>query len=310
MARLDRNNPDVYFGRPGSLLRFPWPRGNMDKTYERLTYDFVTGSGLHLVSSITTGSRPFTINWNALHVDNYAKLEQYHTGMMGVGPWVFVDPSQNNMLTQNQAAATGLYNNTREWALTNVAAGYGQLTSNVDPTHIHRAGARRSLRWTWPVTASVNPILMASPPYRNWWGYPVVPGLSYAWSAWIKPDAVVDTSITVAIKLTWLNAAGGTVSEITGGDIATTAWTRHSTVGVAPVGAVYARAIFVVTGASVTVGGSLYIDEPLLEQDTVVNDWAPGTGLRPVEILSLADSVPFAGRFRQGVTMVVRELAP
>jgi hypothetical protein len=65
-----------------------------------------------------------------------------------------------------------------------------------------------------------------------------------------------------------------------------------------------------VTGSTVTVNGSIYIDEPMLEQDTVLNDWAPGTGLRPVEILSLTDSVPFNARFRQGASMVLRELAP
>jgi hypothetical protein len=122
---------------------------------------------------------------------------------------------------------------------------------------------------------------------------------------------VIDTSITMAIKLQWVDAAGAFVSEISGGDVVMAAgYVRHSVVGVAPAGAVYCKPIFVATGSTITTGASIYIDEPLLEQDTVVNDWAPGTGLRPVEILSLTDLLPFAGRFRKGVTMVVRELAP
>jgi hypothetical protein len=310
--RLDRNNPDVYFGRPGGLIRLPWPKGEIDKPYERPTFDFATGSGFHLVSSLTGGSRPYTINWTALHQVTYSKLEQFWTGMMGTGPWAFIDPSQSNMLLQNQAAATGVYNDARQWMTSTGAADMGELTSNATlGSLIHRTGARRSLRWRFPVAANAFPVLKMDYPYRNWWGFPVVPGLSYAWSAWARPDSVIDSSITMAIKLTWVDATGTLVSEISGGDVVMSAgYVRHSVVGVAPPGAVYCQPIFVATGSTITVGGSIYIDEPLLEQDTVVNDWAPGTGLRPVEILSLTDFTPFAGRFRKGVELVIRELAP
>lgn len=89
-----------------------------------------------------------------------------------------------------------------------------------------------------------------------------------------------------------------------------TGWTRLSVVGVAPVGAAYLQPLFVALGSTITTGASIYIDEPLLEQDTVVNDWSPGTGVRPVEILGLPEVVPFASRFRTGLVMSVRELAP
>jgi hypothetical protein len=41
----------------------------------------------------------------------------------------------------------------------------------------------------------------------------------------------------------------------------------------------------------------------------VVNDWAPGTGIRPVEIVSLTEPVTFATRFRESIQMVLREVA-
>jgi hypothetical protein len=106
-----------------------------------------------------------------------------------------------------------------------------------------------------------------------------------------------------------LDAAGGWLGETSGGDFVMTGWMRFTAVGVAPPNAVYARPIFVATGATITVGSSIYIEEPQFEQDTVVNDWAPGTGLRPVEIVSLSGAVPFNSRFRKGVQMVLRELA-
>lgn len=311
MVRADRNYPDVYFGRPGALIKLPYPRGDMDKSYDRQVYDFTTGSGEHQVSLLSGGSRQRTINWKALHVDNYAILERFWTGMAGVGPWVFIDPSDRNLLLPNQASATSAFYDTRDWTVAG-GADMGSIMSNSSGgTTQHSVYNARSFRWlfgTGPVNAF--PVMLLDPPYRGWPGYPVVPGLSYTWSAWASPDGTVDTSITMAAKLQWMDANGAVLSEISGGDLVMTTWVRHSVIGVAPAGAVYARPIFVVTGSTVTVNGSVYIDEPMLEQDTVLNNWAPGTGLRPVEILGLSDSVPFNARFRQSVSLVLRELTP
>lgn len=304
MVRGDRNYPDVYFGRPGALVKLPYPRGEMDKPYQRAAFDFETGAGEHIVSSMASGSRLYTVNWNALHVDNYAKIEQYWTGMMGQGPWVFIDPSMTNMLLPNQASATSLYGDARHFSASN-----GELSTNLITAYVHRPGSLKSLRWLWSGAAATTPVLSMKYPYRSWFGVPVVPGLSYAWSSWIRPDNVVDSSITVEMKLDWYGPTGSFISGVTGGLVATTGWLRHSTVGVAPAGAAYARPTWSVTGSTVTAGGSLYIDEPLLEQDTVVNDWAPGVGLRAVEILDFADIATFNARFRRAATLTLRELA-
>lgn len=311
MVRADRNYPNVYFGRPGALVTLPYPRGDMSKDYDRSVYDFVTGSGEHQVSSIAGGSRLRTLNWKALHVDNYALIERYWTGMAGVGPFVFIDPSDRNLLLPNQASATSTFYDTRHWTSPTLATQGTLLSNGSGGTTQHSVYNSRSLRWlfgTGPVSSF--PVLLLGSPYRNWPGYPVVPGLSYVWSAWARPDGVVDSAITMAAKLQWLDATGTLITELSGGDVAMTTWTRHSVTGVAPSNAVYALPLFVATGSTITVNGSIYIDEPMLEQDTVLNNWAPGTGLRPVEILNLTDSVPFNARFRQGVSMVLRELAP
>lgn len=306
--RADRNEPKVYFGRPGALLQLPWPKGDLGKSYDRLTYDFLTGSGQHLVSSMTAGSREYLVSWNALHLDNYRLVEQFWTGMMGAGPWVFIDPSMPNLLLPNQAATTHVYNDPRHWKTSTGAANMGTLTSNANLSKVHRFGARRNLYWSFPVAAATTPVLALTTTYRNWWGIPVVPGLSYAWSLWTTPDGVVDTSVTMAAKINWLDATGAILSTTTSADTPVTAWTRLSAVGVAPVGAVYASPVLSATGSTIITGGGVYIDEALMEQDTVVNDWAPGTGVRPVEIVNLADNVPFAARFRKGLAMTLREL--
>jgi hypothetical protein len=76
----------------------------------------------------------------------------------------------------------------------------------------------------------------------------------------------------------------------------------------APAGAAYVKPVWIVTGSTVAAGGSLYIDEIMLEQDNVVNSWAPGTGVKPVEIVSLMDTVPFNARFRVAPVMTLREV--
>lgn len=281
----------------------------MDQDYERLTFDFVTGAGQHAVSSLTGGSRSYTVNWNALHVDTYALIEQYWVGANGVGPWAFINPAMPNLLLPNQAAVTAVFNDARGWGTSTGAADMGALSSNSTATFIHRTGGVRSLRWLWSVSAASFPVLRADPPYRSWFGFPVVVGLPYYWSAWVRADGVVDTSITVAAKIQWYTAAGSLISESSGGDIAVGGWTRLSVTANAPSTAAYGRPVFVATGSSITTGGSLYIDEPLFEQDNALNNWAPGTGARPVEILSLDDSVPFETRMRRSLAMTLRELA-
>jgi hypothetical protein len=307
MVRLDRNNPDLWFGFPGKLLKLPWPRGGVTKPYERQTYDFVTGSGVHAVSSLSTGSRIYDLAWSALHVDSFAKLEQFRTGMNGPGPWVLIDPSAPNLLPPNVAAATGLYADASE--LDSALGSQGVPLSNADATFVHRAQGYRSIRWYFSVAAAASPSLGVVPLYRSWPGHPVVPSTSYTWSSWVRPDNILDSSVQVSMRLQWLGANGSQLSESTSGDITVTGWQRLSVTATSPSNAVYVRPVWIGVGATITTGASIYIDEPLLEQDNVVNDWAPATGIRPVEIVALPDTVPFAGRFRTGATMSLRELA-
>lgn len=308
--RTMRQVPSLYFGRPGKLLTLPWPKSGIDKPYERQTFDFVTGSGYHQVSSLAAGSRPYTISWDALHVDNFVKLSQYRIGMNGAAPWAFIDPSAPNLFLPNQSAATGLLNEAREFQTLGGATSEGTLSSNADSTYIHRAQGSRSLRWLFTVTPVVTPVLIASTAYRSWAGIPGVAGLPYAFSSWVRADGVVDSAITLGLRLRWIDSAGATISESSGGNIGiTAAWTRLSVTGTAPAGTYFVEPRWVADGSTITVGGSIYIDEPLVEQDSVVNDWAPGTGVRPVEILDLGEGVTFEARMRTGVTMTLRELA-
>jgi hypothetical protein len=281
----------------------------MDRAYGRQTFDFLTGSGNHSVSSLTTGTREFVINWKVLHQDTFTRLEQYRIGANGPGPWAFIDPSAPNLLPANVAAGAGLYCNATG-LIGGTPAGQGTPGANSDPTFIHRVGGYRSIRWRFLSAPVTFPTMGVQPLYRSWWATPVAPSLPYTFSSWIRPDGIVDSNISVAMVLEFLDSSGVLIGSATSsGAIAVTTWQRLSVTATSPVNAAYVRPTWVATGSTITLNGILYIDEPILEQDSVVNDWAPSSGVRPVEIVGLSEGVPFAARFRQGVTMTLRELA-
>lgn len=312
MPRGERQVPSIYFGRPGALVALPWPRGDMDKQYERLTFDFASGAGQHTIQSMTHGSRAHSLNWNALHIDNFILLSQYWEGSMGLGPWALIDPSVPNLLLPNQASAGNATYDLTGWKIDDVTSASGTLfiSANAGGSAFqHRTGGQRSIRWQFTVTPSTTPVLYLTTPYRNWYGIPVKDGLPYTFSAWARPDGSVDTSIQCAAKVAWYGPTGSLLSTSSGGDITMTTWTKLSVTANAPAGAAFAVPRLVAIGSTINVGASIYVDELVFEQDSVANVWAPGTGSRAVEITSLTDRVTFETRMRTGVTMTLREVA-
>jgi hypothetical protein len=313
MARSERQVPTVYFGRPGQLLPLPWPRGDMDRPYERQTFDFLTGSGSHAISSLAAGSRAYTLSFNALHQDTFTNLEQFRIGANGPAPFVLIDPSAPNLLHANIAAATGIFNNATGFLTftTSIAGDNGTPGSNVDPLFMHRATAWRSIRWRFLVAPAATVMIGVTPSYRSWAGIPVAPNLPYAFSSWMRVDGTVETNATLSMRLRWLDSTGTLIgTEVTGGDTSVTStWQRLSVLSTAPSNAAYVVPRWYGVGSSIATNGIVYIDEPLLEQDTVVNNWAPASGVRPVEIVGLTETAPFAARFRSAIQLSLRELA-
>jgi hypothetical protein len=309
--RDSRYVPDLYFGQPGKQMqKLPWPVGGIEKSYERQTFDFVTGSGLHQVSSLSVGSRPYTVSWTSMHVDTFALLSQYRIGANGPGPWVLIDPSSPNLLPTNVASSTGQLSGVTDWILPTAGAGQGVVTSNKVASFIHRTAGWSSAQWKFASAPDAVAVLIPQSQFRNWFGHPVIPTLSYAFSSWVTVDGTVETNATVSVRIGWLDATGAQLSESAGTSTPITTWTRLSVIAAAPAGAVYAEPRWRLDGTTMATGGSLFIDEPLLEQDSIVNNWAPGTGIRPVEIVGLTESAPFDARFRAGgVTMTLQELA-
>lgn len=310
MARNSRQVPLLYFGRPGAMVTMPFPRTSMDRSLAKQMFEFASGTGQYQVSSLTSGSRQFVLNWAALHVDTFDRIDQHWQGQAGAGPWGFVDPSAQNMLLPNLASATNNLFATTGFATSDGLAASGTLLSST--SNVQRPAGTRSLRWQFTAAAATSPTLWLGSPYRNWIGYPVFPALSYTFSAYGQPDGVVDTSIQATLKLQWFDINQAQIgTDVAGTTVTMTgAYAALSVTAAAPTGAAYVRPIVVATGSTITTGASIYMDAFQLEQDTIVNAWAPGSGNRPVEMTAWNDAVPFDARWRLAPSLTLREVTP
>lgn len=305
--RADRIWPDVYLGRPGALVTMPWPRGGVEPGYERQTADFVTGSGRHRVSKMQGGSRLYGLNWNALGLDTFSRVEQFQTGAMGIGPWAFIDPSRGNFLSANQSSATSALGTVEGLFTFQVSEGTPKV--NTSAAYIRRTGAPSSIRWHFTVAVASFPVMTFPSVYSAWPGIPVTTASPYTFSVYVCADGVVDSAMTVAAKVQWFNAAGSPVGDSTSGDTAiTTSWTQLVASATPPVGAAFGMPFLVAIGSTLTTNSSMYVDQPQFEMGSTPNIWVPGTGLYPVEIMDLTESIPFAASFRESPSLVLREV--
>jgi hypothetical protein len=126
------------------------------------------------------------------------------------------------------------------------------------------------------------------------------------------------------INVVWRNAAGGFISQVidtTASLVANVQNKRLLTNIVAPALATQAELVVhedgtpavtkVMWADSVALFPStgFYIDKLQFEYGSVVHDWAPGTGVRPVQITGMGEDIPFDVWFRNGPSVVIQEVS-
>ncbi|WP_213451597.1 hypothetical protein [Rhizomonospora bruguierae] len=157
----------IFLGRPEALHALPYPRGGADITRARTRAAFTLGSGGIRMAQLPGGKRRFSYAWQSLDMATYAIIQAFDQGHEGPGPFVLLDPSQVNMLTDNQSAATSVRNDTRNFT---VSGSGGTLAS--DATINERGPA--SLRWDFAVGNPAGALLTIDSPSPEWPGVPVV----------------------------------------------------------------------------------------------------------------------------------------
>lgn len=291
----------IYLGRPGDLAVIPHPRNGVQRPRTRPTAVFGTGQGTARVSTVVDGARQYVLSWAQLQYATYSLLEAFHQGHEGPGPFALLDPSQQNWLLPNQASATSVVNDTDNFSVS--GSGY---TLSSDAT-VYRRGPR-SLKVAIAYASQTGTVTL-DPPTTSWYGVPVV-DRDIVFSYWAK-GAGSDPTVILIPTLTWYDTAGSSLSTSTGTPTVTTSadWTQMSVTDSPPASAAYVGCSIVTSAGSISAASVLYLDQLQLEQGTAPGTWYPGTGVRPVQVVSLTDSWPFRSHdLRDQVTLTLQEV--
>lgn len=274
----------MYFGRPGGLVKLYDPVGGVLATREIGTTLFQTGGGGTRVQKSLNGTRQYVLNYGALGRQSFDFLSQYHQGHMGVGPFVFLDPGRRNLLTANQSASTSVTNDTRDFT---VSGAGGTITSDGTLT----TPLPKTLKWSFATTTPANAGLSLDKPSSVWPGIPVY---SRPYTFWCM---VVGGPINLQLTLKWMNLAGGTITTQSS-TMFTTSATNWQVVSLraltVPAGSVWVQAGVAPDVSTIASGESLYFSSFMLnEGDNPDESWAPGTGVYPVQLLSMPERYGF-----------------
>lgn len=213
---VDRIAPEIWFGRPGSLVSLPPPEPGYVNTLVRPRAVTNTAGGGRSVSTAGYGRRQWTLNWTALPEDEFYLLEGFNSGVRGVGPWAFFDPSLRNKAFPNQSTGTDVLGTTDGFA--------GQVPGEtLIASSAFTANSLRSYAWTVPAGAPSGGVLHPTTPWpkRTTTRTNVVPNPSFevdlaTWSTTTALGTMARSTTwkstgTASVALTPTAGGGGTV---------------------------------------------------------------------------------------------------
>lgn len=295
---------NLYLGRPGALEVIYAPKGNVERTRVRQVNVFGLGGGGYRVSKQLGGARRYQIDYTRLTYETFKTLEAYEQGHNGVGPFVFLDPSQRNILTPNQSSATSERNDTSNFTVS------GSGATIASSSTVYRRGPR-SLALTFQYDGATGGVACDTPA-PEWTGFPLTTGRRMCFSAWVLGGGT-DGAMTVRATIRLYDITGAlltTFIDLTTVTTNTGAWQQVSVQNLNPSSTqVYAiPRLDVISG--VNAGDILYADQLNFHEGTV-NDttWSPGTGILPVSVVSLADAWPItAPTYREKPTLILQEV--
>jgi hypothetical protein len=278
----------IYLGRPGSLRKLFDPTGGMVSTLELGSSVFSSGDGGSNVSKALNGPRQFSLNYGALGRANFEYLNAMHLGHMGTGPFVLLDPGRRNLLTANQSSATSLTNDTRDFT---VAGTGGSISSDSTLTSI---AFPRCLKWSFATSTPAAASLLLDKPSSVWYGIPVVSRPYCFWCLVLGGTG----AINFQLSLKWMGLTGSTLSTSLSSTYtsSTSSWLLAKiAVTTPPAGSVWVQPGVAPDVSTIASGESLYFtDLHFNEGDQPDPMWAPGTGVYPVQIVTLPEQYGFA----------------
>jgi hypothetical protein len=276
----------IYFGRPGQLRRLYDPVGGMLATRQLGTTVFPTGSGGARVQRALDATRQYSLNYGALGRQTFDWLDSFKEGHFGTGPFVLLDPGRRNVLMTNQASCTSASNDTRGFTVSGTGGTLSSVASLSTPFP-------RVLAWNFATTTPASASLVLDKPSSVWPGIPVWPRPYTFWVMVLGGGGTVDFQL----RLEWLALDGTVLSTVNSSTFTTSLsiWQmvmlRAST---PPANTCWVRASVNPTVATIAAGDIIYMSSFMLNEGTDPdNQWAPGTGVFPVQVLSIPEQYGF-----------------
>lgn len=295
---------NIYFGLPGKLRQIYDPFGGMvvQRVIQRSVFN--TASGGARVQRALRGVRTYTLNYELLGYENFAYLEAIEQGHYGPGPFVLLDPGQRNLLTVNQASSGSDSNDARDFTVTGIGGSLSAVSG--------AAGALpKSVLWQFATATPASAFLALDAPAPDWPGIPVAPRpYSFGFSA---QGGGTDGIVQLTPNFTWFDINGAVLSTPTGPAINTSptlpVYFKQENV-IPPIGACFVTLGITATPAGIAAGDQVSLYGFQFNEGTTVDvQWTPGTGVLPVEPMSLANSMPHGEPgFRRSPALVLQEV--
>ncbi|MEV4414019.1 hypothetical protein [Catellatospora sp. NPDC049609] len=273
----------LYLGRPGALVELPDPDPGVTATPVRAAADHQLLGGGRVVDLLGTPRRIITASWTRLLDDEYALLEEFHSGARGSGPFALLPSAARwNYLTTGQAAATSATANTSGWTVT--------ASESVASVSAPVLRGPRCLAWTVPAAPTSGLLAPVAPGGAPGWSTP--PAVAWYFAAAVRASTGAPE---VTARLRWLDAAGTQLSISIGPPLTISAsgWLTAAVAATAPAGAVYVVPRLYLTAATIPAPTTVYVDTPRLGIGTS-GSWTPGRGLPLVTLTDLTDTYPWA----------------
>lgn len=277
---------NIYFGRPGQLRELFDPVGGMLATRNLGTVTFPTGAGGARVQRALDGTRQYSLNYGALGRVNFDWLNSFKEGHFGVGPFVLLDPGRRNLLNYNQSSATSATNDTRQFTVTGTGGSLSSVASLSTPFP-------RVLGWTFGTTTPASAQVILDKPSSVWPGIPVYPRPHTFWMMVLGSGGTVDFQLRVE----WMALDGSVLSTVNSSTFTSslTIWQMVMLRLVTPpANTCWARLTINPNVATITSGDVLFFSSLMFnEGDEPDAQWAPGTGIFPVQVLSIPEQYGF-----------------
>jgi hypothetical protein len=273
----------LYLGRPGALVALPDPDPGVSVAPVRAAADHQLLGGGRVVDLLGTPRRVITASWTRLLDDEYALLEEFHSGARGTGPFTLLPSAASwNYLTSVQASATSVTADTSGWTVTAPET----IASALSPV----VRGPRCLAWSVPAAPASG--LLAPLPPGGAAGWATPPAVPWHFAAVVRASGALELSA----RLRWLDASGAQVDLTIGGTTAVTStgWAYPSVSATAPAGAAFVVPRLFLHSSTVTAPSTVYVDVPQLGIGFSPGNWTPGRGLPLVALTDLTDTYPWA----------------